>query len=219
MLKLYHIRPTARHPGSHNGVKVCVLLNELGCDYEQVNCDPDRDLRPENAPLRALNPNGLTPIIDDDGFVLWESSAVLQYLAETRGPTPLCPRTGARRALVQQWLGWEASTLTPALMRAFFDTLDALTPPTQKSANLERMKSCVAILDRQLAASGQVVGDYSLADISLGCIASALFLLDLDLAPYTRLLRWLSALAGRPGWQEDVFQNDIATARGKGYAL
>jgi len=217
-LKLYHVLPRSDNPGSHNALKVIILLRELRLagesDLQIIDVDPQTELHPADAKLRELNPNGLTPIIDDDGFILWESSAVLQYLASTRpGSELLYPADPQQRALVQKWLGWDASTLTARLMNAFF------ADEQLRSAALEALQQPLSILNKQLAGKDFVLGEYSLADIALGCIACATFMTGVDLTEQTNVIAWLARLSNRDTWQDPIFQNDMATARGQGYAL
>ena len=216
-MKLYHITPRPGHPGSHNGAKIRILLNEIGVGYELIDCDPVTELRPPDAPFRRLNPNGLTPIIDDDGFVLWESGAILQYLAERHVAAALYPAASQPRALIQQWLAWETSTLTPALMTAFTELGDS---GVIAEATRQRLDAALGVLEQQLILAGQVAsGEYSIADIALGCSVAALFLIGWPLQSREALLAWIADLAARPAWQEEVFQNDIDTARQAGYNL
>lgn len=87
MLKLYYILPE-NDPlgGSCNAAKAAIALREVDVPFEIAALDRARDLRPEDGFYRrAINPNGGTPAIDDNGFILWESGAVLIYLVETRG--------------------------------------------------------------------------------------------------------------------------------------
>ncbi len=217
-LKLYHLLPRDDNPGSHNALKVVILLRELGlagdADLQIIDVDPAVDLHPVDGRLRPLNPNGLTPIIDDGGFILWESSAVLQYLASTlAGGEALYPADPRQRALVQQWLGWDASTLTAKLMNAFF------ADDTQRPGALVALQQPLSILNQQLAGQEYVLGDYSLADIALGCITCATFMTGIDLTEQTNVLGWLTRLSKRYAWQDPIFQNDMATARSQGYAL
>lgn len=216
-MKLYHITPRPGHPGSHNAAKVRILLNEIGAAYELIDCDPVTQLRPPDAAFRRLNPNGLTPVIDDDGFTLWESSAVLQYLADRYQARSLYPTAAQPRALIQQWLAWETSTLTPALMAAFTELSE--TAAIAQATRL-RLDAATGVLEQQLALAGHgAFGDYSIADIALGCTAAALFLIGWPLQGRAALLNWIGRLAARPGWQEEVIQNDIETARQAGYNI
>lgn len=205
MLRLYHILPRADHPGSHNALKVAVLLRELGVDFELIDVDPATELRPADAPLRALNPNGLTPILDDDGFILWESAAILQYLCDSRGPTPLLPTEPRRRGRVLQWLGWEASTVIPALMALY----QARVGGHDDVAASQRMAFLLGILGRQLGGRDCVADGYSIADIALGASVPALLPLGVDFAPYPAVRRWLAVLRERPAWQDTIFLADL----------
>ena len=76
MLKLYHI-PSEGDPfgGSRNGCKALIVLEEVGEPYELVRLSRMSDCRPPDAPFRKINPNGVTPAIDDDGLIVWESAA------------------------------------------------------------------------------------------------------------------------------------------------
>ncbi|HEX2795888.1 MAG TPA: glutathione S-transferase family protein, partial [Immundisolibacter sp.] len=188
MLRLYHILPRADHPGSHNALKVAVLLRELGLEFELIDVDPARELRPAEAPLRRLNPNGLTPILDDDGFILWESAAILQYLCDSRGPTPLLPIEPQHRARVLQWLGWEASTLIPALMALYM----AHVGGGEEAAAAARVEFLLGMLEQQLSGRDWVADAYSIADIALGAGVPALLQLGVNFEPHPALRRWLA---------------------------
>ena len=205
MLRLYHILPRVDHPGSHNALKVAVLLRELGLDFELIDVDPVRELRPPDAPLRALNPNGLTPILDDDGFVLWESAAILQYLCDSYGPTPLLPIAAKPRAQVLQWLVWEASTVIPALMALYL----ARVGGQDDSAARDRVSFVLGVLERQLARGPWVTDAYSIADIALGAAVPALMPLGVDLCARPDVRRWLETLRDRPAWRDEIFLNDM----------
>ena len=205
MLSLYHILPRTDHPGSHNALKVAVLLRELGLDFELIDVDPVTALRPADAPLRALNPNGLTPILDDDGFILGESAAILQYLCDSRGPTPLLPIEAKPRARVLQWLTWEASTVIPALMALYV----ARVSGGDDAAAAQRVKFVLGVLERQLNPRDWVVDSYSIADIALGAGVPALLSIGVDFAACRGLRRWLAALRDRPAWQDEIFLADL----------
>lgn len=205
MLRLYHILPRADHPGSHNALKVAVLLRELGLEFELVDVDPARELRPADAPLRCLNPNGLTPILDDDGFILWESAAILQYLCDSRGPAALLPIEAKQRARVLQWLGWEASTFIPALMALYM----ARVGGGEDAAAAARVELLLGMLEQQLSGRDWVADAYSIADVALGASVPALLPLGVDFTPYPGLPRWLAALRQRPAWRDEIFLADL----------
>jgi glutathione S-transferase len=205
VLRLYHILPRGDHPGSHNALKVAVLLRELGLDFELIDVDPATALRPADAPLRALNPNGLTPILDDDGFILWESAAILQYLCDSRGPTPLLPMEPKPRARVLQWVTWEASTVIPALMALYM----ARVGGGDATVAAQRVDFVLGVLEQQLNSRTWVADNYSIADIALGGSVPALLSIGVDFAIYPALRRWMGRLSGRAAWQDAIFLADL----------
>lgn len=201
MIELYHFqREGDPYGGSRNSNKILIALEEIGEKYQLKLISRMEDCRPLNAPYRKLNPNGVTPTINDDGFILWESGAILRYLAESRANTTLLPADLKQRALVQQWVTWEGATLAPSLLNLFF----AMMAPKPDDAAIAAAKTGLlgnlAILDAQLAGRDYVCGDFSIADIALGCLVPISFNLGLDLTPYPHLLAWIKRLRARPAW-------------------
>jgi hypothetical protein len=91
---------------------------ELGLPFERE--DRGGGTRPSTGPeLRALNPVGLVPVIDDDGVRVWESNVIVRYLAASRGRIDLLPEQPAARARVEQWMDWQASDLNNTWRVAF----------------------------------------------------------------------------------------------------
>jgi glutathione S-transferase len=205
MLKLYDFqRESDPYGGSRNACKVFIALEEIGEPYAIEWLSRMADCRPANAPYRRLNPNGVTPTIGDDGFILWESGAILRYLVESRPHTGLLPADVKQRAIVQQWLSWEGTTLAPSVVNLFF----AMMAPTPDDAAIAAAKAAllgnIAILDARLATHDYVAGDYSIADIALGCLVPICFNLKLDFTSYPHLLAWLKRLRARPAWQKSA---------------
>jgi glutathione S-transferase len=156
---------------SINVRKVLWVADEMGLSYDQeVWGKPQRD--PKVPEFLAMNPNGQVPVIVDDGFVLWESQAILRYLAEKTG-SDLLPRDARERALVDQWLTWQATELNvswayivPAKLRN-----DPPNPdPDRLAAAAVKWTTAMQILEGQLEATGDYVvnGRFSLADIAIG---------------------------------------------------
>lgn len=202
MIKLYHIEAEGDpFGGSRNGCKAVIALEEIGVGYEINALDRMADCRPTDAPYRQINPNGVTPTIDDNGFILWESGAILQYLADANPSSGLLPTDLKERAKVLQWVAWEGASFAPALLNFFF----AMTAPEPDEATVASTKeaflSTLGILNKQLAGQDYICGDYSIADIAIGAITSLSFLLGLDLAPYPNILSWLARLREKPSWQ------------------
>ena len=155
---------------SVNVRKVAWTADLLGIAYEREDWGlPLRD--PREAAFLALNPNAQVPVIIDDGFVLWESNAIMRYLAETRG-SALWPKEPKSRALVDQWLSWQVSELNPAWSYAV-QALLRRTPGYDREElvadSIRRWSAKMAIVEGQLqGGSGYLVnGALSLADIAL----------------------------------------------------
>lgn len=215
MITLYHILPD-KDPlgGSRNAAKAAILLNELGLAYRVENLDREKDLRPLNSVFRAtVNPNGATPAIDHDGFMLWESGAVLVYLAQIHEGGRLLGPDPKARARTLQWLFWEASTFQPALL----SVLRRRMKPPRDATSLEeaeaRYADALGLLDRQLRDREFITGSFSAADVALGCMAVVGMRLGLALKPYAAAARWAETLATRDAFlAEPCFNADFRAA-------
>ncbi len=202
MIKLYHIeREGDPFGGSRNSCKVLIALSEIGEAYEIKALSRMDDCRPADAPYRKINPNGVTPTIDDDGFILWESGAILRYLGESRPGEVLLPSDLRSRALVQQWLSWEGATLAPSLLALFFAQMAPSPDPEAIAVAKAAYLANLATLEAQLGGQEYVCGKYSIADIAIGSLTPISFLLGLDLTAYPNLRGWLSRLRKRSAWK------------------
>jgi len=202
MIKLYQIEIEGDpFGGSRNGCKAVIALEELGISYEVNALDRINDCRPADAPYRQLNPNGVTPTIDDNGFILWESGAILQYLAKNDPKSSLLPSDPKKQALVSQWLAWEGATFAPALLNLFFAMTAEEPDEKTVAATKDAFLSTLGILNQQLAGQEFICGQYSIADIANGAITPLSFLLGLDLTQFPNIISWLKRLRARPSWQ------------------
>ena len=109
MLSLY------TYPMSGNGRKVHMCLEEIGAQYEISRIDLLKGEQ-KNPDYLKLNPNGKVPTLKDGSFILWESNAILLYLAEKVPAIQLLPTDGHDRARVFQWLLFEQTTFRPPLI-------------------------------------------------------------------------------------------------------
>lgn len=154
---------------SINVRKVLWALDELGLAYEREDWGlPLRD--PKVPEFLALNPNGQIPVLIEGEFVLWESNAILIYLAEREGR--LLPEQLELRALALQWLGWQASELNPPWAYAV-NALIRKTPgyddPAKIARSIAKLEAKMEILEAQLAKGNEFIADgFSIADIALG---------------------------------------------------
>ncbi|MFD2238132.1 glutathione S-transferase family protein [Aureimonas populi] len=157
---------------SINVRKVLWTCDEIGLAYDRE--DWGNGYRPTGTPdFLALNPNGQVPVIQDEEGVLWESNAICRYLAGRHGRADLLPPGGRDRALVEQWMDWQASDLNVAWRHAFLG-LVRLNPRFQDARmieqSIEEWNRAMGILEGQLTATGAYAAGsaFTLADIVLG---------------------------------------------------
>ena len=191
-MKLY----TAATP---NGWKVSIALEEMGLPYE-VRVIDFATLEQKADWYVKLNPNGRIPTLDDDGFVVFESGAILIYLAEKTGK--FLPRDVQGRSRVIQWLMFQMSGIGPMMGQAnvFFRYFPEKIPPVIERYQRE-VTRLFGILDRQLASHEYVAGDYSIADIALWPWVSGYDWSGVSVAEFQSLQRWLALVGARPAVQ------------------
>ncbi len=195
---------------SSNVQKVLWLCEELGLDVTLVERGGAHGGVDDPA-YRALNPNGLVPtLVTQDGFVLWESNAILRYLATVHGDGRLCPADPAARALVEQWMDWQASRLTPAQRPMFMNLVRK--PPAERDpaaiAQSERdTAAALAVLDGHLDDRDFIAGaDFTVADIACGMWVWRWYQLAESHPAMPGLEAWYERLTERPAYRTHVMQ-------------
>ncbi len=186
---------------SINVRKVLWALDELGISYERE--DWGMPIRDPNVPeYLALNPNASVPVfVDEDGFVLWESNAVLVYLAQTR--SALLSRERHAMGLALQWLGWQATELNPPWMYAL-NSLVRKRPGYDDPAKIaESIATWTARMDLLEAELGKgnafIAGDeFSIAGIVLGLSIHRWFIVPFDHKPLPHVQAYYEPLKQRP---------------------
>jgi glutathione S-transferase len=155
---------------SINVRKVLWAADEIGLSYERE--DWGMPLRDPNEPaFLKLNPNAQVPVIVEDDFVLWESSAIMRYLAH-KHRSGLLPPLARQQALVEQWLGWQASDLNGQwgyAVLALIRKAAGYDDPDRIAASIAGWTAKMRILEGHLQATGgQLAGQaFSLADIAI----------------------------------------------------
>lgn len=189
---------------SHNVKKVVWLAEEMGLPYVRHEVGgafgmPDAYLK--------LNPNALIPTIEDDGFVLWESNAILRYLAARYGPSPFWPDDVVARAGADKWMDWQF-TFADAQRGAFHNLVrrsEAERDSDAIAASAAATAKLMPILDRALAEREWLSGDdFGLGDIPMGVYAHSWFTLAIDRPPLQHVRRWYEALRSRPAYVSTV---------------
>lgn len=212
-------RTTLRIWGRRNSVNVQKVLwgaGELALPFERLEAGMEHGVVDTPA-YRALNPNGRVPTLEDGEVVLWESHAILRYLAlkslgaEPDGPAArLYPAGAAPRARVERWLDWTLSTLQPAERNLFWGMVRTPAEKRDHDAIIASFKATAAlwaIVEGQLGhGMPHVEGpDLTLADIVLGAYARRWFGIDMPGGPaIPRVEAWYARLEERPAFQEHI---------------
>lgn len=195
MIELY----TAATP---NGYKVSIALEELGLPYEVHALSFDRQEQKTPGFLR-INPNGRIPAIVDDGFAVFESGAILIYLAEKTGR--LLPSNPRGRSLAIQWLMFQMGGVGPmqgqanVFYRYFPEKLQGAIDRYQHET-----RRLYEVLDRRLGEAEYLAGDYGIADIATYPWVRVHDWAGVAVDGLDHLQRWMAALAARPAVQRGL---------------
>ncbi len=179
-------------------------LEETGVAYSLVETDL-RKGETRTPEFLRLNPNGTIPTLLHEDFPVWETNAIVLYVAETLAGATLLPQSRQERAAVHQWLSWEATSLHEPLHRAwlvkFRASLGMPDDPTAWELAAEAAKKPLGVLDRHLAERNFVACDrFGVADICLGAAVAQTAQAAIDLSPYPHLQAWLDRLVARPAF-------------------
>jgi GST-like protein len=188
-----------------NGWKTSICLEELGVPYKvtPISLSAQDQKRPE---FLALNPNGKIPVLvdhDAGGFAVFESGAILTYLAEKFGR--FLPSDAQGRSAVLQWVFWQVGGLGPMMGQA---TVFNRYFPEKIPAVIERYtresRRLLGILDAELASREYIAGDYSIADMAIFPWAQGAGWAGIDIADLPHLNRWMDGLRARPAVQRGL---------------
>ncbi len=181
--------------------KVRYAANALGLSYEyrKVNLMEGEHTTPD---FLRLNPAGKIPVIDDDGFVLFESNAILRYLARKTG-SPLYPTDPETRAVTDQWMDFASMHVAEAVGKIFFHRLVAPkigAPPDEgAAAEGERLlRRFLPVIERRLRAARYMSGEeWTLADLALLAALDPVEAVGMDIRSFPRLVVWRDDLRRR----------------------
>lgn len=185
---------------SINVRKVLWTCAELDLHFEHVETDKK---------LLARNPLRQVPVIQDGDFVLWESNAICRYLAGRQPRSTLLPEDPQVRALVEQWMDWQATELNTAWRYAFLGLArksKAHADPTAIVASIESWNRHMRILDEHFAHGGQfVTGEFfTLADVVLGLSTHRWLHTPMDRPHLDALHGYYQRLSVRPAFRAQV---------------
>ncbi len=158
----------------------------------------------------AMNPNGTVPVLrDGDGEPLWETGAILRYLAGRYGAAPFWPGEGFARAHVDRWAEWAKINVTLGFTVPIFWRVVRTAPskqdPAAIKAGIMKFDDLLDIAEAQLARGAFLAGDdFTLADIQMGSVLYRYFDIPITRRDRPVLRRYYDALAERPAFREHV---------------
>lgn len=192
---------------STNVRKVLWCAEEIGVTYEHINAggafgvvnDPE---------YRVMNPNGLVPCLQDGDLILWESNAIVRYLALRYGRSPFAMTDAVTWANADKWMDWASLSFAGPFRDLFWNHVRC-SPEQRNEDEMKRgEEQCarlMAIADDALSASPYLSGEnVGIGDIPLGCIAYAWFSLPIERPAFKSLTRWYERLRERTAFQKAV---------------
>ena len=188
---------------SINVRKVLWTCAELDLPFEHVEKDDA---------LLARNPNRMIPVIQDGDFVLWESNAICRYLAGKHPRSMLLPQDPQHRALVEQWMDWQATELNKSWRYAFLALVRVDPEYTQAkdiAASIQSWHDHMRMLDDHFAHGGQfITGEFfTLADVVLGLSVHRWLLSPIERPPLDAVHGYYQRLSVRPAFRSHVDMN------------
>jgi glutathione S-transferase len=205
-------------PPSPNTWKVRAVAAHLGVplELEFVDLAKGGSHTPD---YLALNPTGRTPTLVDGGFKLWESTAIMQYIA-SRKPNALWPDDARARADIMRWQSWQLAHWSkegcePLLFQRLVKQILNMGPPDEAivAQGIAAFNKEAKVLDAHLAGQPYLVGrDVTLADFA---VAAPLFYAeraDIPVGPYANVRSWFGRVSALPCWRETAPQPTAAAA-------
>ena len=178
-------------------------LEEVGAKYEHVPTPVPQARALEHL---KLNPNGHIPVLDDNGFIVWESMAINSYLAEKYGKSPLWPSTVEGRAGVNQWSFWAMTEMEPHLVTILANRM--FLPPEQRDAKavaqaIETIKGPMTVVDKHLANREYLLGnEFTIADLNAAAVLMIGTIAGLDYSATPKAAAWIAKCTSRPANQK-----------------
>jgi glutathione S-transferase len=213
MIELYVFPPSPR------AFIVMAIANYLGLEatLRMVDLVKGEQRSPQYA---ALNPNMRMPTLKDGDYVLWESSAIGQYLAGKKPQSGLLPLDEKGRLDVTRWQFWDLAHWTPACAVFIFENiaktvlLKSGEPDASEIAKgTESFHRAARVLDGQLKGRKFVTGDtLTVADFSLGAPMNLADMARFPVEPYGEIKRWYGMLRALPAWQKTLAQCAVPAA-------
>jgi len=185
---------------SINVQKVVWAATELGLSH--VRHDAGQAFGIVNTPAyRAMNPNGLVPVIEDGGFVLWESNTIVRYFAAAYGKGTLWSDNPAEQADGERWMDWQATAFYPAYAPAFSGLVR--TPPEKRDpaaieASRAKTEPLLALLDAHLANREYLGARFGVGELALGPTVHRWLNMPIERVARPHVEAWHKRIISRP---------------------
>jgi glutathione S-transferase len=182
---------------SINVRKVVLAAQWLEIPFERIDAGHEFGIV-DTAEYRARNPNGLVPLVEDDGFVLWESNVIVRYLCAKHSPGRFYPLALAARFDAERWMDWQQTTLNPAGRGAFIQLMR--TPPDRRkqevvTQSIAATEPLLAMLDAHLGDRAFMAGEsFTMADVPIACEIHRWHGLPLERPARANLERWYQSV-------------------------
>lgn len=192
---------------SANVQKPLWLLEEIGVPFSRRNVG-GRFGGLDTPKFGHLNPNRLVPVLQHGNVKIWESHAIVRYLAATYSNGDIWPTDSRTRAAVDQWADWTATTFQPAWIDVFWQLVR--TPKSKRDAAaieaaVKQTNRCFAIMNDALGEHAWLAGDrLTYADIVAGVSLYRWFSMDVEREPFAHVQAWYERLSERPAFQRGV---------------
>ncbi len=193
---------------SANVQKVMWAIAELGLPHERIDAGGAFG-KTDTPEYTAMNPNKLVPVLDDNGFVLWESNAIVRYLCNAYGQNTLGSNDKQAFARADQWMEWNATAIQPEIIATLFWGL-IRTPAADRNvagieASAKRAGERFGLLDAHLKDRAYVGGErLTMADIPLGAMMFRYFTLPFSRPSLPNVEAWYGRLTERAPYREHV---------------
>jgi glutathione S-transferase len=206
-MKLY------QHPFSPNCQKVIAVAHEVGQPLELATVEIFKG-ESRSPAMRAKNPNGKVPILEDADFFLWESTAMLAYIAAKAGRVDLAPTTPRERAEVDRWTSWQGAHFGPAIRKVSYERVvkkimgRGAPDEAVVKAGVEEFAALASVLEQNLGAKEYVCGRLTIADFDLAPYGALAADCGLGFDQYPKAKAWLGRMTAR-----DSMKRTLAAAR------
>lgn len=195
MLKIYGRGVTA------NVQKVTWCLGELGIPFEHDELGA-RGSTPRDFAYLGGKSATAVPVMDDDGFVLWEGNAIARYLAAKHPEKGLLPRDPKKRAEVEAWMDYQLSTARVPIHALMRDRLDR----DEIAFHSGELVKIMQVVETTVADQPYLMGEnFTLADVPLGIVTYRWFILEIERPPLANIEAWYARLSARPAFRQWIF--------------